>query len=201
MLTMMEVNLVIACAGGKELSTRKSKKLGGNAEKEARAIYEKEVAALNAIDHAPSPDTDAMLGRDAMNTNPKSSTTNPQASNEFWQSILPDNFHMLEVAPDGNCLFCCILDQFNHDGGARHEFMHHQITNHISRDGKAFKIFSYSGTIMRMFLTLMGTFKKWARMVHGEATQRCTLQPGFTALTSLFMQRSMLLLVGTLFSR
>jgi hypothetical protein len=72
------------------------KELGGNAEKEAKAIYEKEVIALNAIDHAPSPDSDAMLGGDTMNTNPKSSTTNPQASNEFWQSILPKDFHMLE---------------------------------------------------------------------------------------------------------
>jgi hypothetical protein len=80
MSTMTEVNnLLIAYAGGKELSTRKLKELGGNAEKEAKAIYEKESIALNAIDHAPSPDSDAMLGRDAMNTNPKSSTTNPQA--------------------------------------------------------------------------------------------------------------------------
>jgi hypothetical protein len=82
---MTKVNLIIAHAGGKELSTHKLKKLGGNTEKEAKAIYEKEVATLNTIDHAPSPDSDAMLGGDAMNTNPKSSTTNPQASNEFWQ--------------------------------------------------------------------------------------------------------------------
>ena len=63
------------------------------------------------------------------------------------------------------------------------------------------KIFSYSETIMRRFPTSTGTFKRWARMVHGEATQRCMLQPGFMALTSLFMQRSMLPLVETLFSR
>jgi hypothetical protein len=60
------------------------KELGGNAEKEAKATYEKKVATLNAIDHAPLPDSDAMLGGDAMNTNPKSFTTNLQASNEFW---------------------------------------------------------------------------------------------------------------------
>jgi hypothetical protein len=68
MSTMIKVNLLIACDGGKELSTRKLKELGGNAEKEAAAIYQKEVAALNTMDHAPSSDSDAILGGDAMNT-------------------------------------------------------------------------------------------------------------------------------------
>jgi hypothetical protein len=63
------------------------------------------------------------------------------------------------------------------------------------------RIFSYPGTIMRVFPTFTGTFKRWARMIHGVAPQRCTLQPGFMALTSLFTQRSMLVLVETLFSR
>jgi hypothetical protein len=93
------------------------------------------------MDHAPSPDSDAILGGDAMNTNPKSSATNLQASSEFWRSILPDGFRMMEVTPDGNRFFCCILDQLNHDEGARHEFTCHQITNHISRNGNAFKDF------------------------------------------------------------
>ena len=53
MPSMTKVNLLIACAGGKELSTCTLKELGGNAEKEAKVIYEKEIAALNAIDHAP----------------------------------------------------------------------------------------------------------------------------------------------------
>jgi hypothetical protein len=48
---------------------------------------------------------------------------------------------MLEIAPDGNCFFRCILDQLNHDEGARHEFTRHQITNPISRNGDAFKDF------------------------------------------------------------
>jgi hypothetical protein len=50
MLTMTKVNLLIAHAGGKDLPTCKLKKLGGNTKKEAKAIYEKEVAALNAIE-------------------------------------------------------------------------------------------------------------------------------------------------------
>ena len=73
-----------------------------------------------------------------MNTSPTSSSP---TSNVFWQSILPEDLHMLEIAPDGNCFFHCILDQLNHDEGARHEFTRHQITNHISRNGDAFKDF------------------------------------------------------------
>ncbi len=141
MLTMIKVNLLFALDGGKELSTCKLKELGGNAEKEAAGIYQKEVAALNAMDHAPSSDSDAILGGDAMNTNPKSSTPDPLASNEYLQSILPNDSQLLEVSPDGNCLFCCISDQLNYDEGTRHEFTHHQITNHISRNGDAFKNF------------------------------------------------------------
>jgi hypothetical protein len=135
---MSTINLLIARAGGKELSTCKLNELGCNAEKTAKAIYEKDVDALNAMDYAPSPDYDALLGGDVMNTSPTSSEL---ASNVFWRSILPDNFHMLEIAPDENCLFRCILNQFNHDEGARHEFTRHQITNHISRNGDAFKDF------------------------------------------------------------
>jgi hypothetical protein len=50
---MSKINLLIACAGGKKLSTCKLKELGCNAEKTAKAIYEKEVDALNAMDYAP----------------------------------------------------------------------------------------------------------------------------------------------------
>jgi hypothetical protein len=59
----------------------------------------------------------------------------------FCKSILPNISQLLEVSPDGNCLFRCISDQLNYDEGARHEFTHHQITNHISRNGDAFKNF------------------------------------------------------------
>jgi hypothetical protein len=38
---MTKVNLLIACAGGKEISTCKLKVLGGNAKKEAKVIYKK----------------------------------------------------------------------------------------------------------------------------------------------------------------
>jgi hypothetical protein len=45
------------------------------------------------------------------------------------------------INPDGNCFFHSISDQLYHDNGARHDFRHHQITNHISRNGNAFKNF------------------------------------------------------------
>jgi hypothetical protein len=81
MSNMSKINLRITRAEGKELSTRKLKELGCNAAKTAKAIYEKEVDALNAMDYAPSPDYDALLGGDVMNTSPTSSTP---ASDVFW---------------------------------------------------------------------------------------------------------------------
>ncbi len=129
-----------------------------------------------------------------MITNPKSSTTEPQASNEFWQSILPNDFHMLEVAPDGSCLFRCILDQLNHDEGARHEFMLHQITNHISRNGNAFKDFLLLQDNHEDVSDLNGYLQKMDKngAWGGHTEVYGMLQPGFMASTSLFMQRSML---------
>jgi len=46
---------------------------------------------------------------------------------------------------DGNCFFCCILDQLNHDNGAGHDFTCHQLTNHIRRHGNKFKNFLLLG--------------------------------------------------------
>jgi hypothetical protein len=89
MLTMIKVNLLIARDGGKELSTCKLKELGGNAEKEAAAIYQEEVAALNAMDNAPSSDSNAILGGDAMNTDPKSSAPSPWHLMSFCNQSSP----------------------------------------------------------------------------------------------------------------
>jgi hypothetical protein len=48
------------------------------------------------------------------------------------------------------------------------------------------KNFSFYKTIMRMFLTSMDTFRIWARMVHGESTQRCTLQQFYAADITIY---------------
>jgi hypothetical protein len=80
MLTMIKVNLLFACDGRKELSTCKLKEFGGNVEKETPAIYQKEVAALNAINHAPSSDSNAILGEDAMNTGSSIGTLTTRAT-------------------------------------------------------------------------------------------------------------------------
>jgi hypothetical protein len=45
------------------------------------------------------------------------------------------------MEPDGNCFFLCISDQLNHDNGAGHDFMCHQLINHIRRHGNKLKNF------------------------------------------------------------
>jgi hypothetical protein len=99
MSTIIKVNLLIAWDGGKELSTCKLKELVGNAEREAAAIYQEEVAAINAMDNALSSDSDAILGGDAMNTDPKSSAPNPLASNEFLQINPPQHIPIVGGFP------------------------------------------------------------------------------------------------------
>ncbi len=60
---------------------------------------------------------------------------------EFWHSLLPNGYHVLSMEPDGNCLFRSISDQLNHDNGYAHDFMRHQITNHIRRHSDNFNDF------------------------------------------------------------
>ncbi len=43
--------------------------------------------------------------------------------------------------PDGNCLFCSLSDQLNHNNGQAHGFTRHQIANHIHRYSDNFKDF------------------------------------------------------------
>jgi hypothetical protein len=78
---------------------------------------------------------------DAMTSNNQPPARVPQILEEFWRSLLPDGYHVLSMEPDGNCLFRSILDQWNHDNGYAHDFMRHQITNHICRHSNEFKDF------------------------------------------------------------
>jgi hypothetical protein len=141
MKTMTKANSPISRAGGGELlSTRKLKELGRNAEKEAIECYEGEVAARNAMDHELPPAINVNVYINALDK-PDSPVNIPQSPDESWQSILPNGCHILSVEPDGNCLFRSILEQLYHDSRLRHDFKSHQITNHISRNGDAFKNF------------------------------------------------------------
>jgi hypothetical protein len=140
MKTMIKANTLMSHAGGGELSTCKLKELGRNAEKDAMECYKGEIATGNAMDHELTPTIDINIGINALGK-PDSPINIPHSPDEFWQSILPDECHILSFEPDGSCLLGSILDQLYHDNGARHDFTCHQITNHISRNGDTFKNF------------------------------------------------------------
>jgi hypothetical protein len=140
MKTMTKAHSLISHTDGGKLSTRKLKQLGRNAEKETIERYEGEVVARNAMDHELPPTINVNVNINELGKL-DSPVNIPQSPDEFWQSILPNGRHIQSVEPDGNCLFSSILDQLYHENGARRDFMHLQITNHINRNGDAFKHF------------------------------------------------------------
>jgi hypothetical protein len=112
------------------------KELGSNAERKARELYKAEEDNKNDIDQ-----TYCLVHIDEMNSDFQSPVRVPQSPEEFLLSLLPNEFHIMSMEPDGNCLFCIISDQLNHDNGSAHGFTCHQITNHIRRHGNEFKDF------------------------------------------------------------
>jgi hypothetical protein len=136
MTTMVQINDLIARTGGKKLSTLQLKELGSDAEHEARELYEAEENDKNAMDQTYCP-----VHIDEMNSNFQSPVRVPQSPEEFLLSLLPNEFCIMSMEPDGNCLFRSISDQLNHDNGSAHGFTRHQITNHIHRHGNEFKYF------------------------------------------------------------
>jgi hypothetical protein len=112
------------------------KELGSNAECKARELYKAEEDDKNAMDQVYGP-----VQIDEMNSNLQSPFRVPQSPKEFLLSLLPNEYRNISMEPDGNCLFCSISDQLNHDNGSAHGFTCHQITNHICRHGNEFKDF------------------------------------------------------------
>ena len=47
----------------------------------------------------------------------------------------------MQMDLDGNCFYRAVLDQLFRDEGAGHVIVHHQINNHIRRNGEEFKNF------------------------------------------------------------
>ncbi len=122
MTTMTQVNTLKACTGSKALSTQRLKELGSIVKHKAMKFYNAKVAEQNTMEHEPHPDINASINNDVMNANPKSTLTDLQHANKFWQSHLPGGCHILRIEPDGNCFFHYILDLLNHDHGAGHDF-------------------------------------------------------------------------------
>ncbi len=112
------------------------KELGSNAECEARELYEAEEDNKNAMDQVYGP-----VQIDEMNSNLQSPVRNLQSPKEFLLSLHPNEYRIISMEADGNCLFHSISDQLNHDNDSAHGFTCHQITNHIYRHGNKFKDF------------------------------------------------------------
>ncbi len=128
--TMVKINDSFAQAGGKALTVMKLKELGSKAEHKAWSLY-------NTWEdgHIPFNRTDTKIpdGQPPVKGSP--------GIEEFWRSYLPDGFHINSMNPDGNCLFRSLSDQLNHDNGEAHDFIRHQIINHIRRHSDEFKDF------------------------------------------------------------
>jgi hypothetical protein len=97
------------------------------------------------MEQEPPADINATIISDVMIACQEFTITDSQHANNFWQSHLPGGCHILSMDPDGNCFFHCILDQLNCGNGAGHDFMRHQLTNHIRRHGNKFKNFLLLG--------------------------------------------------------
>jgi hypothetical protein len=111
MTTMTQTKTLIARAGGKELSTWRLKEFGSITKHAAMVLYDAKVAERNAMEQDPPANIDAPVISDVMIAGQESTVTDPQRSNNFWQSHLPGGCHILSMEPAGNCFFHCILDQ------------------------------------------------------------------------------------------
>jgi hypothetical protein len=127
--TMKSINKEALCHGGKELTTKKMKELGVQAEKEAKAIFVAEMDQNSKMEQKEVPLT---------NKQPHPPAPNPP---ELWASRLAPGFSAMQMELDGNCFYCSVSDQLFRDKGAGHVIVRHQIDNHIQRNGEEFKTF------------------------------------------------------------
>jgi hypothetical protein len=83
MITMVQINDLIARAGGKELSLLRLKELGGQAERKARELYKAGEADKNSMDQVVVP-----AQTDAMTSNNQPPARVPQSLNSGVHSSL-----------------------------------------------------------------------------------------------------------------
>jgi hypothetical protein len=94
MKTMDKANSSIGRTGGKLYSTCKLKEMGNNSEIKAKGIHDAEVARSNVMDHEPPP-PDNSGHIEPIITDPKDSVPDQQQTNDFWQTILPNECQIL----------------------------------------------------------------------------------------------------------
>jgi hypothetical protein len=128
--TMDWINDSFARAGSKALMVMKLKELGSKAEREAWRLYDAGEDGGIPLDQT-----------DATTPDGQPPAKGRPSFEEFWRSLLPDRSHINSIDPDGNCLFCSLSDQLNHDNGLTHGFTRNQITNQIHRHSDNFKDF------------------------------------------------------------
>jgi len=127
--TMTLINKEASRCGGKELSIRKMKELGAQAEKEATEIFAAETKQIHTMEQEDLPFANAQL-------QPPAPTFTAQ-----WVPKLVPGFRVAQMELDGNCFYRSVSDQLFRDQGNGHVIVRHQINNHIRRNGEDFKHF------------------------------------------------------------
>ena len=154
--TMALINKEASRHGGKELSLRKMKELGAQAENEATIFFSAETKQIHMMEQDDLPLENAQL-------QPPVPTFTTQ-----WAPNLPPGFRVAQMELDGNCFYRSVSDQLFHDQGNGHVIVRHQINNHIRRNGEKFKHFlllndsNLELTDLEQYIERMGQDGAWA---------------------------------------
>jgi hypothetical protein len=97
--TMKRINKEALLHGGKELTTKKMKELGAQAEKEAKAIF------VTKTDQNGKMEQEKLL---LANKQPHPPAPNPP---ELWAPRLAPGFSVMQMELDGNCFYHSVSDQ------------------------------------------------------------------------------------------
>jgi hypothetical protein len=142
--------------GGQELTTKKMKELGAQAEKEAKAIFVAEMDQNNKMEQE---------GLPILNEQPQPPV--PIYPGLLAPELVP-GFSVMQMELDGNCFYRSVSDQLFRAKGAGHVIVRHQINNHIQRNREEFKNFfllndsNLELTDLGKYINQMGQDGAWA---------------------------------------
>ena len=154
--TMKRINKEVSRHGGKELTMRKVKELGAQAEKEATALFAAEMEQTNKMEQDNLPLANEQV-------QPPAPTFTAQ-----WAPNLVPGFRVAQMELDGNCFYRSVSDQLFRDQGNGHVIVCHQINNHIRKNGEEFKNFlllndsNLELTDLGKYIERMGQDGAWA---------------------------------------
>ena len=120
--TMTLINKEVSRHGGKELSLRKMKELGAQAEKESTALFAAEMKQIHTMEQEVLPLANAQL-------QPPAPTFPAQ-----WVPKLALGFRVTQMELDGNCFYRSVSDQLFRDQGNGHVIACHQIKKSHSKE-------------------------------------------------------------------